>query len=78
MRDLLAGLPRSAAVDVTSRVRIAFPGGHAFGRFLAILPDRDAILRRPIRTAGILGVAAMLLIAVVLTFSSVIAPRRAA
>ena len=68
VRDLLAGLPRPAAVDVTSRVRGRIPGTSRLQKILAMVPGRALVLRRPARAVGRLGVAAGLLIAVLLTF----------
>ncbi len=67
-RDLLSGLSRPAGVDVTSRVRDRIRGKSRLQELLAVLPGRAVILHHPRRTVGRLGIAAGLLIAVVLTF----------
>ncbi len=74
VRDLLAGLPRPAAVDVTARVRARIPGKSRLQTILAMVPGRVVVLRRPARAVGLLGIAAGLLIAVVLTFSYMMRP----
>lgn len=69
VRDLLAGLPRPAAVDLTSRVRDRLRGKSRLRRILAVVPGPVVVLRRPARAVGMLGVAAGLLFAVLLTFA---------
>ncbi len=68
VRDLLAGLPRDASVDVASRVMSRISGRSNLGMILSIVPGEAAIRRHPSRVAGILVIAAGLLIAAVMTF----------
>ncbi len=77
VRDLVAGLPRPAAVDVTSRVRDRIRGKSRVRRILSAMPGRVAVLGRPRRAAGVLGIAAGLLVAFAFTFSPLnrLAPR---
>jgi len=74
VRDLLAGLPRPAAVDVTARVRARIPRKSRFQPILRMVPDRIGVRRRPAVAVGMVGVAAGLLIAVSLTFSYMMGP----
>ncbi len=68
VRDLLAGLPRDASVDVASRVMSRISGRSRLGTILSIVPRQFAIRRHPSRAAGLLAIAAGLLIAAVMSF----------
>jgi hypothetical protein len=69
VRDLVAGLPRSATVDVTARVRDRIRAKSRLAGILSAVPGAAVLLRRPARAAGVLGIAAGILIAVVLSFA---------
>ena len=68
VRDLLAGLPRDASVDVASRVMSRISGRSRLGMILSIVPGYGAIRRHPSKVAGLLAIAAGLLIAAVMSF----------
>ena len=69
VRDLLAGLPRSTGVDLTARVRDRIGQKTRLRKIRAILPGSIQSLRLPARAAGFLGIAAGLLLAIVLSFA---------
>ena len=77
VRDLVAGLPRPAAVDVTSRVRDRIRGKSRVRRILSAMPGRVRSSADHACAAGVLGIAAGLLVAFAFTFSPLnrLAPR---
>ncbi len=74
VRDLVAGLPHDASVDVSAGVLRRLHGRSRPRRIWGAIPVRAPSLPRPAWAAGMLIVAAMLLIGLLLTFSQVVRP----
>ena len=74
VRDLLAGLPRDASVDLASRVMSRISGRSRLGMILSAVPGQAAIRQHPSRVAGLLAIAAGLLMAAMMTFTFRVGP----
>jgi anti-sigma factor RsiW len=72
VRDLVAGLSHEASVDVSSAVLRRLHGRSRLRMIWSTMPVRAPSLPGPGWAAGLLGVAAMLLIGLLLTFSHVV------